>query len=246
MRLNKLVASILLVGLGTASTSQIFAACNQVEPYKMNEVYTVQEDAKLDATQEIYKAKTMEILKDYLDIDISEMGENVQFEMSVLDRKSMNKTADETLDHTKKSFEAKLITEEQYQQIVKNINDHKKETYDEVCCYFIEQRIGDQVDGIYRCAFNGDTKELIQVAVPEAPDFVKEGEELIIDIEAAKERCIKLIVNHKIAGIETPVCTRAENEGWPYIVFQDKNDATKQVGFWINPETNKIYKVDIK
>lgn len=246
MKLNKLAASILLIGLGTASTSQIFAACNQTESYKMNVVYAVQKDAKLDATQEIYKAKTMEILKNYLDIDISKMGENAQFEMEVLDRKTINKIKDDLLDTIKESFEKKEITEEQYQKAVKNANDAKKETYDKVYCCFTDKRIGDKVEGNYYCEFNGDTKELINLSVPGAPGFVKKGEEQTIDMEAAKDKLTKLIVNNKIAGIETPVCIESNNTGWPYAVFQDKNDATKQVRFHINPATNKIHQVDIK
>lgn len=238
MKLKKLLGCGFILGLGIASSIPLFASCQISEKYKTNVIYTIK-DSTTSATssstfsESEYEELFFQILKDYLNVDRSEIPADATLDITVKDRKTINEQNEKMLAYHKKAYEENKISKEIYNQTLEDIEQHKNDTYDEIRCT-ISLPDNEEIyssDNNYSVTFNADTKEVLFANRPDSPEglnILAYEKTPTISVSDYKSKCAALIETYKIGGIETPVCVSANAL---VLIYQDKNDATKKVTF---------------
>lgn len=249
MKLKKVLRCGFILGLGVVSAIPVFASCQISEKYKTNVIYTVKNSATSSTSSSTFSESEYEelfykALKDYLNVDRSEIPTDATLNITVIDRKTINEQNEQMLALEKESYEQNMISEEAYNQTLKNVEFHKNDTYDEVRCTIPLPNKGQiySSDNNYSITFNADTKEVLFANRP----ISTEGLEILgydktpkISVSDFKSKCADLIKTYKIGGIETPVYVSTTTSP-SLLIYQDKNDTNKKVTFSFDSATGNI------
>ena len=259
MKLRKIFIGTLILGMGLSSSPQLFATCFTAEKLAPTTLSTVQGAASSVAFAEAeYKELFYKTLKDYLNIDANKLPKDAVFNVTIEDRKSINEENAKALAAQKQSLDKKIISQSDYQIFKEQIEQHKNDTYDRICCTLSSASAKGLTDEIsdddgYTIIFASDTKQVLLLQVP----LSAEGLKILADETAAKvsskdlqNKYANFIKTHKIGGITNPKCItnkveNANKEGdIPVLIYQDQKDTTKKVTIAVdsaNGNINYIY-----
>ena len=257
MKLKKILIGGLILGMGLTSSIQLFASCHIKEKYKPNVIYTVKNSAATSSitfAESEYKQLFFNTLKDYLNIDTSKLPSDWVLNIKVEDRKTINELDEQSLVAQKAAFEKNIISEADYKAVQAQIEYHKHDIYDRVCCTLLPSNSDEwsDLEG-YRIVFNSETQELLYLSIPCSKEGLKVLEDETptkVSIQDLKNKYADLIKAHKIGGIETPKCitdqipSTNQAGGIPVLIYQDQNNANKKVTIALdsaNGNLNYIY-----
>ncbi|MBN1062763.1 hypothetical protein DVV95_13225 [Clostridium botulinum] len=257
---KKLIAVLVAVGV-VASTSALFNEFNIktafAESVKPNVVYT--KDDTLSASQddgtgkviradeEVYKEKSLDILKNYFNISVEE-NENFKFSACILNEKTLDEIKPKEQKDIQESYDNKEISKEEYDKemdfVEKNHNGLKnrvvKLKHGMVQTGWVGVGVGE--DKCYMLDFNENTKEVDFVLVSE--DIPNESDiPLKISEEQLKNTAENFIKQNKLGDIEKPKCILVKGK---HLFYEDENDSTKKVDVGINLFTGKVSGFSVK
>lgn len=238
MKLRKTLVSALIVGMGVLSSGQIFAA-DQMSTMKMQ--YEVRSSETLATVEAEYKALFLKYLKDYANIDEKQIPANAKWEVTIKDRASIIAEYERLAQAQKNDENFKSM----YEETLKSLEQAKKDTYDEIVCRITLPTSKDKHTTPYKARFNGDTKALLFLNVPEseeATDMLVNDKPAKISADDYKAKYSVLVVRDKLAGIEEAKDVTKENADpkLPIMIFEDTKDSSKKVTIYLDGSNGNL------
>lgn len=242
MKLNPYFLGVLILSAQALVSTQLFAATTEFSTASQNIVYDLQKE-KITTTDEAYKAKCLDLLQKYIGIDTSAI-KNVTYETKVITRQMRIEDDKLLLDDITKLHNDKRMSDQAYNEEIAEINKRKAATFDELI-YTVNFTSKDNEEMGYTFAFNSETTQLIECFYSNCISYPN-GVNITVSVDDVKKKCIKLISDTKMAGIENPVCIKAIPSEDVFLTFQDKNDASKQVVIDVDLTNGRILGLIIK
>ena len=263
---KKIIVVLLAVGVVvsvSALTYQFIIKGAFTESIKQNVVYTQSEsDTSADSQEmfilngpeyEAYREKSSETLKKYFNVST----ENIWFDASRYNEKTLEKAESESLKQLQNMYENKKISKEIYDEQMKlhdgGPNDsgaYLKNMILKVNHGIIFTNWEGSGSRNYHVDFNENTKEVDSVIVND-DNYNKSDVQLTLSEEQLINTAEDFIKQNKLGDIENPKCILVKEEhvvfpngtdttnGW-HVFYQDKNDKSKKVMVGIDEYTGKV------
>lgn len=238
---------VALLVLGLVIGTSVFLSSNRLriekafgDSIKQNVVYT-QSYASDNNNDEIFKEKSLEILKKYFDESLG-TNKNAYYYTISLNEKGLDEWEGNQLKIIQEKFEKEQISNEQYN---KEKDDIKKQhevsrTKLSKLKHGVIQATWFDGEKVYIVFFNENTREVEFALKSEINPEHNEAALLKASEEQLRNIAEDFIKQHKLGDIKNPKFIMFSGKSHQSVFYQEENDLSKKANIMIDPYTNKV------